>query len=314
MPSRTAFLPLLASLSTLATATTWWHPTPNTTWQIVLSAPLTPSYISPAPNPNSTITALDGDLFDNANETWSIIKSAGYKTICYFSAGSYEDWRPDAASFHPSDLGDALDGWPGEKWLNTRSANVRAIMRQRLDLAAKQGCDAVDPDNTDAYDNGGGGLGLTTEDAVDYVRFLAQEAHGRGLAMGLKNGGTIVGDVLNVTDFQVNEQCLQYDECDTFQPFVDSGKPVFEIEYTKKDSDDPARDSSFVRDICQAESRKGFSTLVKHMSLDQWAVACEQSVGAVAASAVPRSTSASMRCAAMTSSIVLVATGMAMVL
>lgn len=44
------------------------------------------------------------------------------------SAGSYENWRPDAADFPAADVGAPLAGWAGEKWLNIRSTAVRAIM------------------------------------------------------------------------------------------------------------------------------------------------------------------------------------------
>ncbi|KAK5704481.1 hypothetical protein LTR17_021863 [Elasticomyces elasticus] len=257
MLSGTAPFALIFVLSACQGAAAWWQPSSNTTWQIVLSHVL-------APPTNISASALDGDLFDNAsNGSWPIIKAAGYKTICYFSAGSYEDWRPDANDFLPADLGDPLDGWPGEKWLNTISLDVRKIMQARLDLAVKQGCDAVDPDNIDAYDND-----------------------------GLKNGGSIVGDVLNVTDFEVNEQCVEYEECETFQPFVDAGKPVFGTEYTKADVDTPIRESSFVNDICTNPSRRGFSTLIKHMNLDEWVVACDDAVNATNDASPPASTSA----------------------
>ena len=80
-------------------------------------------------------------------------------------------------------------------------------MKDRMDLAVTKGCAAIDPDNIDAYDNGGGGFNLSAADAVDYVQFLATEGHKRGLAVGLKNGGVIVDRVLKDVDFQVNEQC-----------------------------------------------------------------------------------------------------------
>ena len=86
------------------------------------------------------------------------------KALCYFSAGTYENWRPDASSFSSSDLGQGVDGWAGEWWLNTNSANVRKIMTARIELARSQGCDGVDPDNVDAYDNVNG-LSLTQNDA-----------------------------------------------------------------------------------------------------------------------------------------------------
>ncbi|PWN32697.1 family 114 glycoside hydrolase, partial [Meira miltonrushii] len=148
--------------------------------------------------------------------------------ICYFSAGSYEDWRPDAKKFHKKDLGAPLEGWQGESWLNVRSANVHNIMKARLDLAVKKGCNAVDPDNVDGYNNNNG-LNLTKKDAINYVNFLAKEAHKRKLAIGLKNAGEIVAKMVDVMDFSVNEQCEQYNECKTFSPFIKKNKPVFHV-------------------------------------------------------------------------------------
>jgi len=92
--------------------------------------------------------------------------------ICYFSAGSYEDFRPDISQFDKAtDLGKPLVGWPGEWWLQANSANVRKIMTARLDLAVTKGCDGIDPDNIDAYNNDNG-LDLQNTDAVDYVHLL----------------------------------------------------------------------------------------------------------------------------------------------
>ena len=82
------------------------------------------------------------------------------KVICYFSAGSYEPGRPDSANFLPSDLGSQMANWPDETWLDIRSLNVQKIMAARIQLAKSKGCDAVDPDNVDGYNNVNG-LGLT---------------------------------------------------------------------------------------------------------------------------------------------------------
>jgi len=77
-----------------------------------------------------------------------------------------------------------MEDWEGEWWLNTKSANVRAIMKTRIALAKSKGCDAIDPDNVDAYNNVNG-LGLTKNDAIDYLKFLATEAHAAGMAIGV---------------------------------------------------------------------------------------------------------------------------------
>lgn len=141
-------------------------------------------------------------------------------------------------------------------------------MTKRIELAKSKGCDGVDPDNVDAYNNANG-LGLTTADAVDYLKFLAETAHARGLAIGLKNAGDIVGAVLPYMEWEVNEQCLEFDECEAFTPFIKAGKPVFHIEY-------PNGAPSLVEDekskSCGAPS--GFSTVLKSLSLDAWVQTC----------------------------------------
>jgi hypothetical protein len=213
---------------------------------------------------------FDVDLFDTPVSTITTLHTNGKKVICYFSAGSYENWRRDQAEFLPSDKGNPLDGWPGEWWLNTSSPNVRNIMTNRIILAATNSCDGVDPDNVDGYDNDNG-LNLTTASAIDYMTFLSTQAHSRGLAIGLKNAAEIVSSVLPNVEWQINEQCLQYDECDSFQPFIDAGKPVFHIEYP---SDAPDVSPGVKAENCGAVSASGFSTVLKTTDLDAWIDPC----------------------------------------
>lgn len=161
-----------------------------------------------------------------------------------------------------------MPDWPGESWLDTRSSNVRSLMTARLDLAVSKGCDGVDPDNVDAYNNDNG-LNLASTDAVDYLTFLASAAHERGLSIGLKNAGDVVTDVLSEMQWQVNEQCLEYNECDLFVPFVEAGKPVFHIEYPETA---PSVSAQAKKASCG--SPVGFSSVLKNMDLDAWVVAC----------------------------------------
>lgn len=140
-------------------------------------------------------------------------------------------------------------------------------MKKRLDLAVQKNCDAVDPDNIDAYENDNG-LGLTTKDAINYVAFLGIESHSRGLACGLKNGGQIVPKVLSMVEFEVNEQCVQFNECNKYSGFIAAGKPVFHIEYP---SDMTA---AGVKSVCDGVGEQGFSTVLKHMGLDEFYETC----------------------------------------
>jgi hypothetical protein len=247
--------PVDTVVPTVAATATWWSPTPGTRWQIQLNGTLNTSF---------NVPVYDVDLFDTPASTLSALKAQGRKVICYFSAGSYEDWRSDAGSFPAAALGKALDGWPGERWLDIRVTKVRDIMRSRIELARQKGCDAVDPDNVDGYANATG-FKLTAADQLSFNRFLATEAHARGLAVGLKNDVGQVAQLVGDFDFQVNEECFQYDECEQLRPFIAAGKPVFQIEYGG---------SALAQEVCPEANALGFDTLVKNLDLDAPRISC----------------------------------------
>jgi hypothetical protein len=91
-----------------------------------------------------------------------------------------------------------------------------------------------------------------------------------GLAYGLKNGGEILDRVVSVSEWCINEQCVKYNECDLYQPFINQNKPVFHLEYTAKK---PAPEN-FVKKVCNWKDAQGFSTLIKHLSLNAWTTTC----------------------------------------
>lgn len=236
----------------------------GTTWNIELSSVPAVSEAN-----NAAYSVWDYDLFDAPKSTIAAFQAKKKKVICYFSAGSWENWRPDAHSFPESAKGKKLGGWPGERWLDTRNQKVRDLMAARIKLAAQKGCDAVDPDNVDGYSNPTG-FPLTKADSIDYIKFLAKTAHKEGMACGLKNGVDMVKELVSHVDFQVNEQCLQYNECNKLQPFIAHNKAVFHIEYTEK-SPAPA---AYRSNVCGGAGTAGFSTLIKHMNLNAWTTKC----------------------------------------
>lgn len=113
-------------------------------WQIVLTG--VPD-VSKQPLPPTDAPVWDIDLFDSDATTVAALKITGKIVICYFSAGTVEDWRSDAKDFPSADVGKVLPEWPNEKWIRTGSTKVRDIMAKRIKLAADKGCDAIDPDN-----------------------------------------------------------------------------------------------------------------------------------------------------------------------
>ncbi|KAK0556013.1 hypothetical protein OC846_001449 [Tilletia horrida] len=259
----------------------------NAQWQIDLIQTLSVSsdgFVSPNGASNPSISVYDIDLFNHQNlTTVRDLQKLGMTVICYFSSGSYEDNRPDSRKFQASDKGSELDGWPGEYWLNLSSSNVRSIMSDRIAIAASVGCDAIDPDNVDGYDNANG-LGLTPQDSIDFVRFLASEAAKYGMMTGLKNAADVIDGVLDVVAFSVNEECVANSECDSFAAFPQNGKPVFNIEYplgTKDISGQPFS-ADLVSKYCDKSSTgnggTGFNTVLKGMTLDGFVEYCNSKV------------------------------------
>lgn len=107
--------------------------------------------MSKMPLPPTDAPVWDIDLFDNPASTIKGLKASGKIVICYFSAGTAEDWREDYREFPSSDTGKVLPEWPNEKWIRTGIQQIRNIMANRIKLAADKGCDAIDPDNTGMY-------------------------------------------------------------------------------------------------------------------------------------------------------------------
>ena len=177
-----------------------WVPAPGTTWHWQLTGDVDTSL---------DVDVYDIDLFDVEASLIGELQDAGRVVICYFSAGSYEEWRPDADQFPDMALGSELDGWPGERWLDHRDPTVREIMAARLDLAVEKGCDAVEPDNVDGYANNNG-VGLTGDDQLDYNGWLATEAHARDLSIGLKNDLDQLAELADQFDWALNEECMQF--------------------------------------------------------------------------------------------------------
>jgi len=215
----------------------------------------------------------DIDLFNTPAETIAQIKAQGKQVICYFSAGTSENWRPDFGDFQEDDQGADLPDWPGERWLNLRSENVWNIQERRIQMAAEKGCDAIDPDNMDGYSNeNGGGLSppLTQEDSIAFLGKMADAASSLGMSTGLKNAMDILPSVQDSIAFAVNEECEPNSECSAYDSFLSSGKPVFHIEYGS---------ASQAPEFCLEGSEDGasFSTVIKNLDLDLWAAYCDGS-------------------------------------
>jgi endo-alpha-1,4-polygalactosaminidase (GH114 family) len=244
--------------SNLPTSKTWWHPGPGLSWQWQLSEPPVDTSID--------ADVYDIDIFDNDASVVADLHAKGRKVIGYINVGSWEDWRPDKDQFPPEVLGKAYEGWPGEKWLDIRRLDLLApILRARFDLCKARGFDAVEPDNMEIHSNGSG-FPITYEDQLKYALWLAEEAHQRGLAIGIKNAGDQVKDLIDHFDFAIAEDYFFYGLQEKMQPFIDANKPVFASEY-----DDTGVDFAAA---CRKAKEIGFSIIQKHRILTAYRVTC----------------------------------------
>jgi hypothetical protein len=230
---------------------------PGTSWQWQLSSTL---------NTARDVELYDIDLLDHDAETITALKNQGRIVICYFSAGTYENFRDDVKPCSEDSSGlcinddaisEALEDYPDEFWLDVRDSSVRDYVSARLDTAVTKGCDGVEPDNVDAFSNDSG-FDLSSQDQIAFNEYIAAEAHARNLSVGLKNALDIIPDLVDDFDWALNEQCAQYKECALLEPFIAADKAVFQAEYKRVNK---ARK-------CRAAAKRGFDLVFYPLSLN----------------------------------------------
>jgi hypothetical protein len=200
--------------------------------------------------------AYDIDGFESTKGDVRALHRHRRRAICYLDVGSWESYRPDAERFPKSVIGRRYAGFPDERWLDiSRFQLFAAPLKQRIAMCARKRFDAVEPDNLAGWENKTG-FQLTRADQLRFNRWIADQAHGWGMAVGLKNDGRQVKQLVHLFDFAIVEQCFQYSECGYYEPFVRSGKAVLEAEYELQPSQ-----------FCDAAVALGFSAIRKSYDL-----------------------------------------------
>lgn len=231
------------------------RPAPLSSWQIQLTGTLDASldvrsYIIDVTTPAAAIRSLH---------------DAGRIVLCYFSAGTMEPFRRDAARFPASALGAPLTNYPDERWVDVRDRTVRAIMQDRITAAAAAGCDGIHPSGLAGFQENTT-FDFTRADQVDYDRWLTTVAHGVGLSIGLVDAdAALSGELVADFDWSVLWTCLDTD-CAPAAPFTAARKAVFLIEYG---------DETRVPDVCPKARSLGLAAIIKRDgNLDAFRVGC----------------------------------------
>ncbi len=264
-PTTTTTVPPTTTTTVTTTTTTtttptggYWTPPANTSWDWQLKTPIDQS---------TDVTMYDIDMWENTAATISSLHAKGRKVICYTDVGSWENWRPDAASFPAAVLGATYAGFPDERWLDIRQWDVIGpLINARFQMAHQKGCDGIEPDNIDGYDtqaHESSGFPLTYQDQITFNTRLVGLAHSLGMSIGQKNDIHQAVDLAPVFDWALSEQCFQYGECNFYAPFTNLGKAVFEVEYKLA-----------VTAFCPQANALNFNSLRKKNALDSYRVAC----------------------------------------
>ena len=255
VPPTSAIAPAITSANTLPA---YWSPSPSDSFQLQLS-----NY---PPDLSAEADVFELDLFETPRETIDSLHEAGKKVICYINVGAWEEYRPDAGAFPDTVIGKKYIGWDGERWFDVSNyESFSGLISARFTLAASKGCDGIDPDNINGFQQDTG-FPITAQDQLTYNIWLSEQAHLRGLSIGMKNNNQQVADLVDHFDFALIEDCTVYSECTDFQPFIEQGKAVFQVENTDEFNN--------TIDFCYTAIANGYSGIFKNRELDAWVIPC----------------------------------------
>lgn len=208
-----------------------WQPGPHEPWQWMINGTFNVNNIAHIKGgAKDQPTTYDIDGFENTAATVAALHAKGYHVICYIEAGSWVDYRPDSGKFPKSIIGKRIDGF-SDKWTDIRSPLLKPLIAARIQMCARKGFDAVEPDLEDGYSNNTG-FPLTAADQIAFNTWVATTVHNAGMSVLLKGDPEQAKQLAPTVDFFLNEECNDYSECRQYPTLAASGKTVLNAEYS----------------------------------------------------------------------------------
>lgn len=197
-------------------------------------------------------------------EDLTALHEQGRHYLCYLSAGTVESFRDDAELFPARAIGNVMQGFPNERWLDVRDAEVQRLMALRIARLAAMGCDGVVPASLTGYvvDSG---FPLTLADALEYARFLAEELHRADLSAGLTGPAELTAELGSEFDFGFAIACVRGSQCAEYGVFRDRRKPVLYLELGEEEN---------ASALCNSADALGFQAIVSDPGFTGRCVAC----------------------------------------
>jgi hypothetical protein len=266
---------LIALVAAALAGSTTAHADASLTWDWILGGKL------PANPP--VVDYLDVDAFDTPKSFVTKTKQNGTTVICYISAGTIEDYRPDRKAFEklnkqqknagkPAIIGKRYPAWPDERWLNfSRYKVFLPLMIDRIERCKSKGFDMIEFDNLDGHDNKTG-FHIRKKHSIRYARALATEATKLGLASVQKNVTELNRKLEPYFAALLLEDCVLYNFCGDARRYRKSGKPVFDAEYPQGWADEGKTFN--LGTACATTNANDISLIVKKLSLNTWVQYC----------------------------------------
>ena len=210
------------------------------------------------------VQMYDVDAFDTPRSLVRAMHARGIHVVCYISAGTWENWRPDAKRFpavgegqagrrvaggevarHPAPRPARPDHAGADGPLRAQGVRRRRV-RQRRRVHERR--NRVRPDRRRPAP----------------VQRVPREPGAPPRAVRVpEERPRSDPTLLPYFDAALNEQCFQYDECGKLRRFVEAGKPVFGVEYSLP-----------IASFCPTANARNFNFLKKHLALGPWRRAC----------------------------------------
>lgn len=128
-------------------------------------------------------------------------------------------------------------------------------------IAKDKGCDGIDSDNMNGYENKTG-FPLTRSDQIRFNVAITEAAGNLGMPIGMKNGSDIASEMVGHFDWVTIESCFADNLCGSYAPFVNADKAVFNLEY------DNGR--FWTEELCPAAAKHGVSAMMVNLELGSW--------------------------------------------
>lgn len=157
------------------------------------------------------------------------LNTDGHYPVCQFSAGWYDTYN-SGEEFDDADVGNDVEGQPGKKWLDIRKDSVRLAIASKIYGCTKISARGTDAENVDAFQHDNG-LGLTKQDAIDYVQWLGNKTHDLRLDFGVEGISGFAEDVVEDVDYVVAKNAIFSGESYKYSALVDANVPILDVEF-----------------------------------------------------------------------------------